>query len=96
MNQLGNKIRELRELHNIRQRQIAAYLDTDTAQISKIEKGTRQLKREQVLALATFLHANHDELISLWLADKVYVVISGEPMANEALVTVSSKLMNNK
>lgn len=92
MNQLGNKIRELRALHNIRQRQIAAFLDTDTAQISKFENGTRLPKREQVTALASFLKTDQEELLSFWLADKVYDVIKDENMADQALKTVTNNI----
>jgi HTH-type transcriptional regulator, competence development regulator len=92
MNHLGNRIRELRELHNIKQREIAAFLSSDTAMISKIEKGTRQPKREQVIALASILKADQEELISLWLADKVYDVIKDENMADKALKTVAENI----
>ena len=96
MNQFGERIRELRMQLNIRQRQIAALLEADTAFVSKMEKGTRQPKREQVIALASLLKIDQEELIALWLADKVYEVIKNENMADEALKTVSTKLMNEK
>ena len=92
MNHLGNRIRELRELNNIRQRKIAAFLKTDTALISKIENGTRLPKREQIIALSSILNADQEELISLWLADKVYDVIKDENMAGKALKTVSENI----
>jgi len=96
MNHLGNRIRELRELNNIKQRELAAFFSTDTALISKIEKGTRQPKRDQVISLASLLKADQEELISLWLADKVYDVIKDENMADKALKTVSKNMKANK
>lgn len=42
----------------------------DTAQLSKIEEGLRQLKREQIPIFAEILKANSDELLTLWLFDK--------------------------
>ncbi len=57
----------------------------DTAQLSKIEKGIRQLKQEQIPILAEILKATSDELMTLWLADQIYAVIKDEKMANEAM-----------
>lgn len=37
--QFGERIRTLRESHNLYLRQVAPQLDMDTAQLSKIEKG---------------------------------------------------------
>jgi transcriptional regulator with XRE-family HTH domain len=48
----GNKIRQLREEKQILQRQFAAALEIDTPMYSKIERGERRAKREQVIALA--------------------------------------------
>lgn len=60
-------------------------LEMDTAQLSKIEKGLRQLKREQITVLADILRANADELLTLWLADQIYAVVKDEKFANEAM-----------
>ncbi len=71
MNNLGQKIREVRENQHILLRQVAAYLEVDTALISKAERGERNLNREQVVKLAIFLKHSEEELISLWLCDKI-------------------------
>ena len=47
--QFGNKIRTLREEQNLLLRQVASILEMDTAQLSKIERGERQAKKETVL-----------------------------------------------
>ncbi|MDZ4810660.1 MAG: helix-turn-helix transcriptional regulator [Bacteroidota bacterium] len=73
-------------------RQVASLLDVDTSIISKIERGGRQIKKEQIKPLAGILKADKDELLTLWLADQVYDVIQGEPMADEALKSVTQKL----
>jgi t-SNARE complex subunit (syntaxin) len=67
----------------------------DTAQLSKIEKGIRQIKKEQIDILAEVLKTNKEELRTLWLADQVSNLIEGEPMADEVLRMVS-KNRNNK
>ena len=48
----GNKIRELRDDNGVLQRQLAALLEIDTPMFSKIERGDRRAKREQVIKLA--------------------------------------------
>jgi transcriptional regulator with XRE-family HTH domain len=54
MNSLGEKIRTIRESKSLLLRQVAAYLEIDTALISKIERGERRLTREQVINLQNF------------------------------------------
>ena len=38
---------------------------------SKIERVDRRAKREQVIKLAELLHQDKNEMLKLWLADKV-------------------------
>lgn len=95
-NQFGDRIRTLREKQGLFLRQVAASLEMDTAQLSKIEKGLRQFKKEQLPALANLLKADVEELQTLWLADQLYNVIEGEPMADEALKSVTKKLKKEK
>jgi transcriptional regulator with XRE-family HTH domain len=54
-NQFGERIRQLREKQELFLRQVAPSLDMDTAQLSKIEKGIRQIKKEQIDILAEVL-----------------------------------------
>lgn len=67
----GNKIRELRDEQGVLQRQLAALLEIDTPMFSKIERGDRRAKREQVIKLAEYFHQDEKEMLTLWLADKV-------------------------
>ena len=89
--QFGAKIRALREKQNLFLRQVASLLEMDTAQLSKIEKGSRQLKREQIPVIAKILKADKEELLTLWLADQVMEVLNGEHLADEALKSVTKK-----
>jgi transcriptional regulator with XRE-family HTH domain len=93
--QFGEKIRFLREKQHLLLRQVAPILEMDTAQLSKIEKGLRQLKREQIPILANILNASCDELITLWLADQIYALVKDEKLANEAM-QVAEKNINLK
>ncbi len=93
--QFGEKIRTLREKQKLYLRQVAPLLKMDTAQLSKIEKGLRQLKREQITVLADILKANADELQTIWLADQIYAVVKDEKFANEAML-VAEQNINQK
>jgi transcriptional regulator with XRE-family HTH domain len=81
LNNLGQKIREAREKQHILLRQVAAYLEVDTALISKAERGERKLNREQVIKLAIFLKDSEEELISLWLCDKIIGLVGDDNYA---------------
>lgn len=72
------KIRELRDEQGVLQRQLAAYLEIDTPMFSKIERGDRRAKRSQVVLLAKYFHINENEMLTLWLADKVLDALDGE------------------
>ena len=91
-NQFGERIRELRVKQHLYLRQVAPLLEMDTPQLSKIEKGLRQLKREQIPLIAEVLKANSDELITLWLADQIYAVVKDEKLANEAMQVAEKKI----
>jgi transcriptional regulator with XRE-family HTH domain len=82
----ANQIKKLREENNLLQRQLASALEIDTPMYSKIERGDRLAKREQVVIIAKFLSTDENELLSLWLADKVLDVLEGEKeLARKAL-----------
>ena len=85
MNYLGDKLRILRESQGLLLRQAAAFVEVDTAFISKVERGEKKASREQVLKLAAFLSADKEQLIMLWLCDKIIDVVEDDPMAVEAL-----------
>ena len=74
----GKKIRELRDENGVLQRQLAALLEIDTPMFSKIERGDRRAKREQVIKLAEYFNQNEKEMLTLWLADKVLDAVDGE------------------
>ena len=92
----GDRIRELRKKKNLLLRQIDYQLDVDTSIISKVERGDRQLKKEQIPLLAQILKADVEELQTLWLADQLYNMVQGEPMADEALKLVTKQIKKLK
>lgn len=94
--QFGDKIRELRIKQQLLLRQIASKLDVDTSIISKIERGERPIKKEQIVILAQILKADRVELETLWLADQLMQLVKDEPTANEALKAVSKNIKKAK
>ena len=81
----ADKIRQLREEKQLLQRQLASALEIDTPMYSKIERGDRSAKREQVVTIAKLLNIDEKELLSLWLADQVYSILEDEELAPKAL-----------
>lgn len=82
---IGDRIRELREGENILLRHLAAQLDIDTALLSKMERGDRLFRKEEILELANIFHQPKEELLTLWLADKILKAAEGEAYIPEAL-----------
>jgi transcriptional regulator with XRE-family HTH domain len=90
---LGKRIKELREEKRMLQRHLAAKLDMDTPMYSKIERGERKAKREQILKLAMLLDTDEKELLTLWLADQVYALVRHEDNATQALNFVIKEMV---
>ena len=90
--QFGERIRELRTKQNLLLRQLASQLDVDTSIISKVERGDRQLKKEQIPLLAQILKADVEELQTLYLADQLNEIIKTEPLGKKAMDII----INNK
>lgn len=84
-------IKKLREESNIPQRELAYLLNIDIPMYSRLERGERKVKREQVMALAKFY--NHDNLLALWAAEKVYNVLAEEEEPQKVLSIVSEQFV---
>lgn len=77
------------------QRQLAAALEIDTPMFSKIERGDRRAKREQVVKLAELLHQDENEMLKLLLADKVLDALDGEEkLSIDAIEVAKNELMD--
>ena len=87
------KIKVARIGNGLLQKQLASALNIDVPMYSRIERGDRQAKREQVEIIAQILNIDKNELITLWLADKVYVVVSGEVNAQDILNVVNKNIV---
>lgn len=89
---IGQQLRNLRESKGFLLRQVAAELEVDTAYISKMERGEKNIKKEFIIRLASLYEFNEDDLISLWLADKVYDILKSENNPLDALKIAELKL----
>ncbi len=88
----GHKIRSLRGKQKLLLRELAPLLEMDTAQLSKIERGERQAKKETVLKIAKILNVNSDELVTLWLADQICEVVKNEKNALLAMMVAEDSV----
>lgn len=86
------KLKELRESHNLLQRQVAAGINIDPAVYCKIEKGDRQANAEQVRLLALFYGIDHEDLRRYWIASKIYSLVEEDNDANKILSMVAEEM----
>ncbi len=97
-NMLGEKLKEFREARGLVQRQVAAVLEVDTAYISKMESNEKPVNRLHLKKLSVLLGIIEEELLTLWLADKVYDVVKDEGVALKAMqaAEIEVKKQNEK
>jgi len=88
----GQTIRKYREAKGLLLRQLAAALEVDTAFISKMERDEKQATRTHVERLATVLKVANDELLTIWLSDKLLNTLKQEPSAYNALKLTEKRL----
>ncbi len=90
---LSDKLKELRCQAKQSQQKDAAALDIDTATYSKIENGKYMPNRDLVLWLASFFGFDSEQLIKLWLADRVVEMVKDKQVAPEAM-KLAVKIIN--
>ena len=89
---IGKKLRELREANQLPLRKVAAILDIDVAILSKMERGERNLTKEVVIKLAGLYNHNIDDLLVLYLSDKIMYEIRGEDLGEKALKVAEDRV----
>lgn len=95
-NQFGDRVRQLREQQKLLLRQVAPLLEMDTPMLSKIERGERTAKREQVMKFAEVMKVGKDELLTLWLADQIIDVTENEDLALKAMQVAEDEIKYRK
>jgi predicted nucleotidyltransferase/plasmid maintenance system antidote protein VapI len=89
---LGNKLRKLREETKLPLRKVAAIIDLDVAILSKMERGERRLTREVVLKLGQIYKQDPNELMVLYLSEKVLNEIGREELALQAMQVAEAQI----
>jgi transcriptional regulator with XRE-family HTH domain len=92
----GSKIKMLREKQGLLQRQLAAGLEIDTPMYSKIERGDRRAKREQVIQLAELLGVDEGVLLPIWIADQIIDAVGKERRYVRSALEIAQDYLLNR
>ncbi len=92
MNKFGDIIRSKREEKGMLLRQLAAMIDVDTAILSKVERGERKARKEQVLKIAKALNLDEKELMIEYLSEIIAYEIIDEDSAMDVLKVAEDKV----
>ncbi len=95
MNKFGEIIRFNREKRQMLLRHLSSKLDIDTGLLSKIERGEKIAKKENILKLSEIFSIQYEELYTLWLADKIYKLVYEEKNVLDALDIVKNEIVRN-
>ncbi len=87
----GEYIRELRNLNGLTLTQLAAKLDLDSANLSKIENGKRDFDEKRLLKLAKVFKLNIKELRKEFVSDQIAKQIYECDCTKEMLVVAEEK-----
>jgi len=97
---IGHTLRRLRMESKLPLRKVAALVDVDVAILSKMERGERRLTKAMVQKLGKLYKHDTDELLVLYLRDKVLQEVGDDQLAIKALhvaeKAVSYKAMSSQ
>lgn len=82
---MKDMLKNARIAKGLKTTQVATLLNIDAALISKFESGHRTPTRAQLVQLAALFEINFDELLILWLKEKILQQVGDEPLAEKAL-----------
>lgn len=92
MKSFGGTIRNLRTGKKLTLRTVASELNVDQAILSKMERGQRYASREMVIKIAEYYKFDKDELLILWLSDKLVDDLADEEIGLKALQVAEEKI----
>ena len=95
MKTIGVILRELREEKGLLLRQVAAATDLDSTLLSKMECEDRLPTKQQLERLAKFYKQDLNEMMTAWLADKIFKDVVNEKMALRAMKLVEEKIKDS-
>ena len=91
---LADRIYQIRTGKRMRQKPIAEALEVNSATYSRMEKGERNIREDQLPIIARVLGIETDELKPLWLADRISDAIGDS--SSKITEQVISLVHNNK
>ena len=89
---IGKKLRQLREEKELPLRKVASLIDIDVAILSKMERGERKITKDIVLKLGVIYQYSIDDLLVLFLSDKIMYEIQDEDLAEKALKVAEERV----
>jgi transcriptional regulator with XRE-family HTH domain len=92
MESIGDIIRKKREEKGLLLRQLAAIVEVDTAILSKIERGERKARREQIINISKALELDEKKMLIEYLSENIAYEILQEESANDVLKVAESKV----
>ena len=95
MKTIGVILRELREEKGLLLRQVAAATDLDSTLLSKMECEDRLPTKQQLERLTKFYKQDLNEMMTAWLADKIFQDVVNEKMALRAMKLVEEKIKDS-
>ena len=91
----SDKIKSLREAEKITQSTMAKALGIGVPMYSRIERGERSVRKEQIQVIAEVLKTDSEELLKLWLADQMVTLMDGEEEVFNDVVTIARNRRRN-
>jgi transcriptional regulator with XRE-family HTH domain len=89
---LGNYIRQLRELEEMPLRKLAAILDIDQSTLSKLERGERPVTRKMLPLIANTFNVDEKELVIKFMSVQVAHQLAEEKYAKEILIAAEEEI----
>jgi len=88
----GEYVKRLRTENNLTLTQLAAKLDMDSANLSKIENGKRDFDEKRLIKLAEFFSLNIDKLKTEFFSDLIAKKIYQNNYCHETLMLAEEKI----
>ena len=85
-------LKTARENKGLMTREVAQQLGIDQALVSKFETGTRKPTRAQVIKLAEILDLNIEDLLVVWLKEKILYEVGDDELALKAIIAAEEQV----
>ncbi|HEU0136692.1 MAG TPA: helix-turn-helix transcriptional regulator [Flavobacterium sp.] len=93
---MKNMLKEARIKKGLKTTEVANLLDIDAALISKFESGQRVPTRPQLLNLSKLLDIDFDNILILYLKEKILKELANEPLAEKVLQAALSQITSKE